>query len=40
MENGEERVSHIEDRIRGSNICIAGVSEGDERIEERQSLKK
>lgn len=31
MENGEERVSHIEDRIRGSNICIAGVSEGDKR---------
>ena len=31
MENGEERVSDIEDRIRGFNICIVGVSEGDKR---------
>lgn len=38
MENGEERVSHIEDRIRGSNICIVGVSEGDKREQKRDNL--
>ena len=38
MENGEERVSDIEDRIRGFNICIVGVSEGDKREQKRDNL--